>query len=185
MNKKDKLAAIAEEIEKCRKCRAGKSGEAVPGEGNPDAKVMFIGEAPGKQEALAGRPFIGRSGKLLRSMIREIGLDEDEVFITSPVKYLPDRGTPAAEDIIHGSTHLFKQLDVIDPEILVLLGSAASFAVLGKKIAVSAEHGNVIDHDGRKCLITFHPASALRFPKIRKSFIEDFGVLKRLIKEIK
>jgi uracil-DNA glycosylase family 4 len=173
--KKDKLDAIAEEIKKCRKCKAGKSGHPVPGEGNPDAEIMFIGEAPGKQESLTGRPFVGRSGKLLRSLIKETGLQEEDVYITSPVKYLPDRGTPTADDIVHGRMHLFKQLDVIGPKILVLLG---------EKIAVTTEHGKIVEQDGRKCLITLHPASALRFPKIRKSFIEDFGVLKRLVKEL-
>src|ERR1700685_3374875 len=102
MDKQKELDRLAREIENCKICKIGKNGKAVPGEGNPDAKIAFIGEAPGKQEAVIGRPFIGRSGQLLRSLIREIGLKEDEVYITSPVKYLPERGTPTSEDIAHG-----------------------------------------------------------------------------------
>lgn len=183
MNKGTKLAEIAEEIRKCRKCKVGKSGMAVPGEGNPDADIMFVGEAPGKEEAKCGRPFIGRSGKLLRSALTGIGLLEEDVFITSPVKYLPDRGTPTEEDIIHGRMHLFRQIEVINPKLIVLLGNTACVAVLGNKTAVTREHGKVIDKDGVKCLITLHPAAAIRFPKIKASFLEDFGNLQKLMKD--
>src|SRR3712207_3427188 len=123
MNKQTALDEIAKEIENCEVCKIGKSGKAVSGEGNPDADIVFIGEAPGKTEALTGRPFIGRSGKLLRSLITSIGLKEEDVYITSPVKYLPDKGTPSLSDIAHGRLHLIKQFDVIDPKLIVLLGS--------------------------------------------------------------
>jgi uracil-DNA glycosylase len=181
MDKQEMLAGIANEINKCRKCRVGKSGVAVPGEGNPDAEIVLVGEAPGKEESRIGRPFIGRSGRLLRSMIKEIGLKEEDVFITSPVKYLPDRGTPDNDDIIHGRTHLFKQLDVIDPKIIVLLGNTACQAVLEEKVPVSSRHGSIIEKNGRKCLVTFHPAAAMRFPKTREGFVQDFGILKGMI----
>src|SRR6185436_1920234 len=128
MNKKSKqleLDKIAQEIEDCEECKLDKIGLAVPGEGNPDADIVFLGEAPGKKEAESGRPFIGRSGQLLRNLIRETGLKEEAVFITSPVKYLPKRGTPTTKEIAHGKTHLDEQLMVIDPEIIVLLGSVA------------------------------------------------------------
>ena len=97
--REEQLLKIAQEIESCIECREGKLGRAVAGEGSAYAEIAFIGEAPGKEEAKVGRPFIGRSGKFLRSMIREIGLEEKEVFITSPVKYLPRRGTPTKADI--------------------------------------------------------------------------------------
>src|SRR5258708_22376279 len=105
INKQQELDKIAKEIERCRICKVGKSGKAVPGEGNPNADLMFIGEAPGRTEAATGRPFVGRSGKLLRSLILDAGLQENEVYITSPVKYLPDRGTLTSDDIAHGMTH--------------------------------------------------------------------------------
>src|SRR5689334_19698496 len=113
MNKQKELDKVAKEIESCRICKIGKSGKAVVGEGSPDAEIVFIGEAPGKNEAIAGRPFIGRSGKYLRSQIASVGLKESEVYITSPVKYLPDRGTPTSVDIRHGKIHLDKQLAII------------------------------------------------------------------------
>ncbi len=184
MNKQSMLDEIAREIERCRKCKIGKSGVAVAGEGNPDADIVFIGEAPGKEESRAGRPFVGRSGRLLRSTIRDIGLKEEDVFITSPVKYLPERGTPDNDDISHGRTHLFKQLDIIAPKIIILMGNTACLAVLEEKVQVSGRHGNIVEKNGRKCLITFHPAAAMRFPKVREGFVKDFAILKNMIADL-
>jgi uracil-DNA glycosylase len=181
MDKKRALAEIAGEIDSCVLCREWGGGNPVPGEGNPDADVLFVGEAPGKEEAKTGRPFIGRSGKLLRSVIRSIGLKEEDVFITSPVKYLPHRGTPTRENILHGREHLMKQCSVIQPKILVLMGSVACSAVLGRKVEVARDHGNIITVNGMTCLITFHPAYALRFPEGKKSFVRDFEKLKGLL----
>ncbi|MFZ5845746.1 MAG: uracil-DNA glycosylase, partial [Patescibacteria group bacterium] len=106
MSKRRNLSTIAREIKECQTCKVGKVGKSVPGEGNPNAKIVFIGEAPGRQEAKTGRPFVGRSGQFLRQLIRQIDLREEDVFITSPVKYLPKRGTPLVEDIKHGREHL-------------------------------------------------------------------------------
>src|SRR5216684_3378317 len=141
------LAKIAREIEQCQECQVGTSGKAVPGEGNPDARVVFIGEAPGKQEAKTGRPFVGRSGQFLRSLLKDIGLQAEDVYITSGVKYLPDRGKPNKSEIAHGRVHLQKQLAIIDPEIVVLLGSVASEAVLGTPLPIMKEHGKIIEKD--------------------------------------
>lgn len=179
--REEQLLKIAQEIEVCAQCREGKLGRAVAGEGSPYAEIAFIGEAPGKEEAKVGRPFIGRSGKFLRSMIREIGLEEKEVFITSPVKYLPWQGTPTKADIAHGRVHLFRQLAVVDPKIIVLLGNVASWAVLEREVSVSREHGKIIKDGTKVYLVTFHPAAAMRFPKIRKEFTDDFKRLKLLL----
>lgn len=194
MKKNDKQKAldkIAKEIEECEVCKIGKQGMAVPGEGNSDAKVVFIGEAPGKKEAATGRPFIGRSGQLLRSLIRGIGLDDEkDVYITSPVKYLPDRGTPTSADIAHGRIHLMKQFAVIQPQVVMLLGRVAAEGVLERKVAVASEHGKVIDPStslgfkGIKFFLTLHPAAALRFPKKYKPLLEeDFKKLNQLLKK--
>ncbi len=182
MNKGKMLQNIAEEIARCSLCKKGGTGKVVPGEGNPDARVVFIGEAPGREEAKTGRPFIGRSGKFLRQMIKEAGLDENEVFITSPVHYLPLRGTPAKDSIIHGREHLFKQLSIIGPEIGVLLGNTACLALLDKKVEITRVHGKRVQQDGRTYLITFHPAYAMRFPEGKKQFIRDFKKLKRMLR---
>jgi DNA polymerase len=110
-----------------------------------------------------------------------MGIQEEDVFITSPVKYLPVKGTPSRENVEHGRSHLLKQLAVIDPGIIVLMGGVACLGVLGENIRVSKEHGQVIERDGRKCLITFHPAYAARFPEGRKVFLQDLKKLKSLI----
>ncbi len=177
-DKKKALEEIAEEIENCKVCKIGTSGKAVAGEGSPDAKVMFVGEAPGKTEARTGRPFVGRSGQLLRSTLKMLGINENEVFITSPVKYLPDRKTPSKSQIKHGNEHLHKQIDVIGPKIIVLLGNTACTALLNSKTPILKNHGKVTVQNARKYLITLHPSAVLRFPhKFKHLFISD---LKRL-----
>ncbi len=182
MDKQKELDKIAKEIEACEICKVGKSGKAVVGEGSPDADVVFIGEAPGKNEAIVGRPFIGRSGKYLRSQIASIGLTEPKVYITSPVKYLPDRGTPTSEDIAHGKIHLDKQLAVIQPKLVVLLGRVAAEGVLNRKVAVMKEHGEIIEkRDGISYFLTLHPAAVMRFQKNRPFFEGDFKKLQSIL----
>lgn len=204
MDKFKALEKIAAEIENCKICKVGKSGKAVAGEGNANADIVFIGEAPGRQEAASGRPFIGRSGQLLRKLIRESGLKEEDVFITSPVKYLPDRparhrsakasaggGTPTPADIVHGKIHLDAQLRIIQPKFVVLLGNVAARGVLGdptslklhgtRKIAITKMHGKTIEKNGIRYYFTFHPAAGLRFPPLKKLIEEDFRKLKNLV----
>lgn len=177
------LKLIEEEIENCDLCRVNKTGLPVPGEGSAEAKVVFVGEAPGKEESKSGRPFVGRAGKLLRSLIEKSGLKEEEVFITSPVKYFPEHLTPTVEEIAHGRIHLVKQLEVIDPKIIVLLGRVAALAVLEQKIAVAKEHGNIIEKEGRKYLIAYHPAAPLHNPYTKIELLKDFKKLKKILEE--
>jgi uracil-DNA glycosylase family 4 len=179
------LQSIAREISRCRACRKGGTGLPVPGEGSPDARIVFIGEAPGREESKTGRPFVGRSGRLLREMIGAIGLRDDEVFITSPVHYLPLQGTPTADMIGHGREHLFRQLAVIDPAVIVLLGATACRAVLDRRVEVAKLHGSTARSENRTCLITLHPAYALRFPKAKAEMLEDFRKLKRLMRGLR
>jgi len=179
--KQTALDSVAEEIKNCPLCKIGTSGVPVPGEGSPQARIMFIGEAPGKTEAKSGHPFTGRSGKLLRLLIQSIGLKEKDVFITSPVKYLPDQGTPSLIQIRHGMTHLTKQLDSIKPVLVVLMGSVAVQGVLEQKTQVLKEHGRVIVKDNRKYFLTLHPAAAMRFPRLKKIFQQDFEKLKEYL----
>ncbi len=181
MNKNLRLKRIAGDIARCRLCKKDCTGLPVPGEGNADARIVFCGEAPGREEAKTGRPFIGRSGKLLRQAIRDMGLDESEVFITSPVHYLPLRGTPSRTMILHGREHLFRQLDIIQPEIIVLLGNTACQALLDAKVEITKHHGTAVEKDGRTFFITFHPAYALRFPEGKRQLLRDFTKLKKLL----
>ena len=181
--KEGALRKVALEIERCKICKKGAIGKAVPGEGNPDAKIVFVGEAPGRKEAETGRPFVGRSGKFLREQIRNIGLDENKVYITSPVKYLPKSGTPSLKTIDHSRMHFFKQLEIINPDIVVLLGSVAELSVLGKKFPVMKVRGSVIKQGKIKYFLAIHPSAAIRFKKFKSVFIEDFEKLKKLIKQ--
>jgi len=176
------LQKIAGEISQCRLCRKGGTGKVVPGEGNPDARIVFIGEAPGREEAKTGRPFIGRSGKLLRQMIRDMDLEEADVFITSPVHYLPLRGTPSTSMIHHGREHLFEQLSIINPDLIVLLGNSACVALLDGKVEITKKHGTLVMKDDRTYFITVHPAYAIRFTKGKEMLLRDFKKLKRLLR---
>jgi uracil-DNA glycosylase family 4 len=180
MDKAKELEKIAAEIRRCPRCRRWGKGAPVPGEGNPDATIVFVGEAPGREEAATGTPFVGRSGRFLRSVMKQAGFHDEEVYITSPVKYLPLGGTPLRENILHGRIHLLKQLSVIDPEIIVLMGSTACIALLDRKASITGEHGSVVHKEERTYFITFHPAYAMRFPEGKKAFIADFRKLTRL-----
>jgi DNA polymerase len=182
--KRNELQVIAQQIEQCALCRVKKIGKAVPGEGSVDARVIFVGEAPGKTEAETGRPFVGRSGKLLRKMIVDIGLKEEDVFITSAVKYLPEHVTPKSAEIEHGRKHLFKQLEVINPDIVVLLGRFAALSVLGINLAIAKEHGKIVEKDGRRYLIAYHPAAVLYSQAAKGKLEEDFECLKNILKTL-
>lgn len=183
MTKYQALQKIAQEIEHCDVCKIGTTGKAVPGEGNTHAKIVFVGEAPGKQEAATGRPFVGRSGNLLRQTISSIGLLEKDIFITSVVKYLPTKGTPSLSQIQHGREHLLKQLGIIQPTVVVLLGSVAVQGVLEEKIAIKTMHGGTQEKNGIYYFITVHPAAGLRFPPLRETFLEDFQKLKLFLQK--
>jgi len=182
MTKKELLEKEAEKIKRCRKCKKGKIGKAVPGGGSPDAKIFFVGEAPGREEAKTGRPFVGRSGQLLTQLLLRIGIEREDVFITSPVKYLPKQGTPSSFEIAHGRTHLLRQIEIINPKLIVLLGQVAAKALLDNLVKITEGHGKVFKQNDKLFFLTFHPAAAIRFPKTKERIIEDFEKLKRLIR---
>lgn len=181
MNKQTELDKLAREIETLKMYKKNFIGKMVFGEGNVDAEIMFVGEAPGKQEAASGRPFIGRSGKLLRSYINSIGLKETDVYITSPVKYLPAHGTPTPSEIDQARVHFFKQVDIIKPKLMVLLGKTAMYAAINETISIIKHHGEIREKDGRHYFLTVHPAAVLRFSKFKPFLDEDFQKLKAFI----
>ncbi len=185
MNKVIELKKIAAEIAHCAECKKDSIGKMVFGEGDPNAKVMFVGEAPGKEEAKTGRPFIGRSGKYLRSLIRNIlKLKEENVYITSPVKYLPKQGTPSKKQIDTARPFFIKQLTIIKPKVIVLLGKTAVSAVLNQDIPILKQHGRLIDKNNKIYFITLHPAAAIRFAKFRATIANDFDALKKILPKI-
>lgn len=182
MQKEKALKKIEREITKCIECKINTSGKPVPGEGDTDADIMFLGEAPGRTEAATGRPFVGRSGQFLTTLIESIGLKRTSVFITSPVKYYPGMRAPTPKEISHGRLHLTKQITVIKPKLIVLLGATALKALL-PEYTVTKAHGKLIEENNMKYFITFHPAAALRFPPIRILIQTDFEILKKAIGE--
>ena len=179
--KQKALDKIAAKIAVCRICKIDKIGKAVPGEGSPNAKIVFIGEAPGKTEAKTGRPFVGPAGKILRKLIANVGLDESKVYITSPVKYLPKHVTPTPAEIKHGSKHLEAQLKIIKPKIIVLLGNTAAKALVSRPVSIGLEHGKIIEDKGKRYFLSYHPAAPLHNPNLRKDLTADFRKLRKFI----
>jgi uracil-DNA glycosylase family 4 len=180
--KQSELQKVNNEVLNCPVCKRLAKGKIVPGEGSANAKVMFIGEAPGKEEIKTGRPFVGRAGKLLRELIVISGLKSEDVFITSAVKYLPKTYiTPRPADITHGRLHLNAQLNIIKPKIIVMLGNTAAVALMNEKFSISEKHGTIIKQDKKTYFLSYHPAAPLYTPKLREVIFKDFKKLKRLI----
>ncbi len=147
-DKAERLARIARVIASCEQCQCESLGNPAPGDGNPNAQLVLVGEAPGKREAASGHAFQGMAGKFLRQALHDIGIDENEVLFLNVLKYMPVRGVPPARAIParairHGRLHLFDQLAAVEPDVVVLLGSTAARAVFDQHISVLNEHGRV------------------------------------------
>lgn len=153
----------------------------VPGEGNPDAEVVFIGEAPGKLEDETGKPFVGASGKFLTTLIESAGLKRADVFITSIVKYRPPNNRdPRPDEKKQSWPYLLRQLRVIEPKLVVTLGrhSMGYFIPRG---TITELHGQLVKGGEWPVLPLFHPAAALYNNNMRKVVIEDFAHLKDIL----
>lgn len=173
----DRLAVLIRRCRRCRLCHGRR--HAVPGEGNPHARVMLIGEAPGVTEDELGRPFVGRSGRFLDWVLDECALNRESVFVTSSVKCRPpgNRSPRADELVICRQAWLDRQIELIDPRLVVLMGKTPLRQLLGETASLTALHGTVRNLKGRRCLITYHPAAAMRFPKIRSPMRRDLRML--------
>lgn len=164
------LDNIAVEVCRCRKCEIASSRtNAVPGEGNPNARIMFIGEAPGADEDAQGRPFVGRAGKLLDKIIIACGLKRSDVFIGNILKCRPpDNRDPSAEEIISCLPYLQRQIEIINPEIIVALGAHAARTLLNTNKSIGQLRGQFHEYFaglGRapvKLMPTYHTAYLLR-----------------------
>ena len=179
MSREKELQEIASEIASCTKCPLHASRtNPVPGEGSVNAKVMFIGEAPGAEEDRTGRPFVGRSGELLRDLIRGIDLSEQEVFITSVLKSRPPNNrTPQKAEVEACIGYLDRQIQVIHPKVIVLLGGVAISTMIGPW-PLNEAHGKFHEANGRTYFLTYHPAAALRFLPTKDVMREDFARLR-------
>ncbi len=175
MSSEEILKEVAVEVSTCTRCDLCKSRtRAVPGEGNPHAKILFIGEGPGLHEDKQGRPFVGPSGQLLQELLKSINLKREDVFITNVVKCRPpDNRDPLPAEIAACNDYLDRQIGAIQPLVIVTLGrhSMAKF-FSGEKI--SAIHGRPSKKDGYICIPMFHPAAALRTESYKIALREDF-----------
>ncbi len=188
----DELRRIEEQIRSCRKCPLHKTRtNAVPGEGSYNPKVFFIGEAPGRNEDLQGRPFVGAAGKLLDELLASIGLTRSDVYITNLVKCRPPGNRdPKEEEVKACSPYLIAQIKVMDPSIIVTLGRHSTKFILnmmGRNFkSIMAIRGTIFKDEllGRKRTImpTLHPAAALYNPNLRSLLQEDFFKLKNLMR---
>lgn len=185
---KELLTDIVDEIIVCRKCQLQETRKnAVPGEGNIDSRIMFIGEAPGYWEDLKGKPFVGDAGKFLEILLEEANLLRDSVFITNIVKCRPPNNRePSAEEIKACSLYLDRQIRVIKPKIAITLGNYST-AYIFHKVGLTFDgithvHGKFFKASISKIQTTvfptFHPASALYNPKYKNLLLQDFRVLK-------
>jgi len=177
------LDVISNQIKECKNCPLYKGRtNAVPGEGPENAKIMLIGEAPGKNEDETGRPFIGRAGNLLSKCLDEAGLDRKKIFITSVVKCRPpENRNPKPSELKTCLPYISKQIEVINPKIVCLMGNFACKQIIGKTGVIKLR-GKPITKEGTVFFPIFHPAAVLRFPwKYRKEFITDLRKLKKMV----
>jgi len=159
--------------------------QLVFGEGSPSAEIVFIGEAPGKNEDVQGKPFVGASGKLLAEMLESIGMTRRDVYITNIVKYRPPNNRdPLPEEKQAFLSYLQAQLDVIDPDLVVTLGRHSLNCFL-PDLSISQVHGQPKRYKGRVYLPLFHPAAALYNGSMRQTLMEDFGRIPAIINTIK
>jgi DNA polymerase len=157
----------------------------VPGEGKPTAKVMIIGEGPGKQEDQTGRPFVGNAGRYLDHVLEGTSFTRDDFFITNIVKCRPpsNRAPKTLEMETCTSLYLFEQIKLLNPKLILLLGSVAVKKMLGLK-SVEEARGGVIEHQNRKYLASYHPAVRFYREDLAQKIKQDFELLKRELSKL-
>ena len=181
-----RLDELAAQIKVCTRCPLWESrNEAVPGDGKYTAKVMIVGEAPGKEEDESGKPFVGSAGRFLNHVLEGTGLDRTDFFITNTVKCRPPKNrTPKKLEVdTCTSNYLFEQIELVNPRLVMLLGTVAAKTVLKVK-SVNEARGRVIERDGRKFLVGYHPAVRFYREDLGEKVKEDFALLKREIKKL-
>jgi uracil-DNA glycosylase len=179
------LATIQADIgDDCRRCKLHKLGRKriVFGVGNPNADLMFVGEAPGADEDEQGIPFVGRAGQLLTKIIEAIGLRRDDVYIANVIKCRPPQNrNPEQDEVETCQPFLFRQIDTIKPKVIVALGTFAARTLLRTLDPISRLRGRVYDYRGAKLIPTFHPAYLLRNPSSKREVWEDMKVARGLL----
>jgi DNA polymerase len=175
------LALIREEIGDCTRCalHSGRN-QLVFGDGSPSARLMFVGEGPGADEDEQGLPFVGKAGQLLNNMITAMGLSRAEVYIANVVKCRPPANrVPEPEEGNTCSPFLFRQIDVVRPQVLVALGATAATYLLGSRQPLAGLRGRVHAFRGTQLIVTYHPAYLLRDPRQKKEAWADLQIAMR------
>lgn len=179
------LIELKDKIHECTECPLGKTRKNfVFGTGNPDADIMIIGEAPGAEEDEQGKPFVGRAGQLLTKILEAIHLSRDEVFIANILKCRPpDNRKPENSEADECEPYLKKQIELIKPAFILALGLTAVDRLLKNKHKMADIRGSVLEYEGIKMLVTYHPAALLRNPNWKPAVWEDVKLLRKLYDE--
>jgi uracil-DNA glycosylase len=176
------LEAVAKQCTLCRLHR-GRT-HVVFGVGNPSAELMFVGEAPGRDEDLQGEPFVGRAGQLLTRIIEAIGMTRQDVYITNVVKCRPPNNrNPEADEIARCEPYLIRQIALVKPRLIVALGTFAAQTLLKTKLPISQLRGRFHTYQGVKVMPTFHPAFLLRNPERKRAVWEDMQAVQRELRQ--
>jgi uracil-DNA glycosylase len=175
------LKIIRDDIGECTRCALHKGrNKLVFADGSPMARLMFIGEGPGADEDAQGLPFVGRAGQLLNNMIGAMGLKREEVYIANVVKCRPPGNrTPEPDEANTCSQFLFRQIDVVKPEVIVALGATAATYLLGSRQPLAGLRGRIHNVRGAKLIVTYHPAYLLRDPRQKKEAWADLQIAMR------
>jgi uracil-DNA glycosylase len=179
-HKAEALLAIQEEIGDCTRCPLAYAGrrKIVFADGDANARLMFVGEGPGADEDVQGLPFVGKAGQLLNNMIQAMGLKREQVYIANIVKCRPPANrTPEPVEANTCSQFLLKQIDVVQPEIIVALGSTAATYLLGVKQSLAGLRGKWHSCRGAKLAVTYHPAFLLRDPRMKSEAWKDLQMV--------
>lgn len=181
------LHTLTAEMLTCRKCLLSETRlNVVCGEGNPNAQIVFVGEAPGQKEDEEGRPFVGPAGNLLSHYIQTIGLSREDVYICNVIKCRPPKNRdPQDDEIQQCSEYLFQQLEIIKPKVICALGRFASQILLNVTTPISQLRGNVWEYKNIKVVPTYHPASLLYNAAYKEQFEKDFALLRHVYEEEK
>jgi len=181
--KSETLKELSVSVRECARCPLAKTRtNVVLGEGNPDAELMFIGEAPGRDEDLQGRPFVGRAGQLLTKIIESIGLKREDVYIANILKCRPpENRNPLPDEIAVCKDYLARQIEIIKPKVICALGKFSAQTLLDTETPISGLRGKFHDHNGIKLMPTYHPAYLLRNPEGKKDVWAD---MKKIAKEL-
>jgi len=179
------LQSIREDLGDCRRCKLAEGRiNIVFGAGNPNADLMFVGEAPGRDEDRQGEPFVGRAGQLLTKIIEAIGLQRDDVYIANILKCRPPNNRdPQPDEVAACSPFLFKQVEVIKPKVIVALGAYAARNLLDTERAISKLRGRFHEYRGTLLMPTYHPAYLLRNPQAKRPVWEDMQMVRDLLNE--